>query len=409
MQLVFLLTQSLESPGGGGRFLPLAKALVAKGYRVRLVALHHDYATLKQRKFVLDGVEVRYVGQMHVRKVGSEKIYYHPLHLLWVAARSTLALTLEAVRDPGDAIHVCKTQPMNGLAAWVAHTLRRTPVYLDCDDWETLNNRFQNGWQQRVVAWFERWLPSFASGITANTTFIVEQFTQLGYPPERIQLVPNGVDRSRFAVLERDDLPDLLASLRERFGIAPSHRVVVYIGTMSLVNHAVDLLLGAWCDVLRAEPDARLVLVGGGEDLTDLRQMSETLGIGEQVRFVGHVPMDEVPPYYCLGEFSVAPLQDTLLARTNLSLKLVESIVAGVPVVTGALGDHARVVGAAGYTVVPGDARALAEGMLHLLRHPEQLAAMRAAAHQMRAEYFWDRRVEQFVKVYESSIMVRLG
>ncbi len=402
MRIRFLLTQSLESPGGGGRYLPLAKALVKMGHEVRIFALHHDYATLRERAFVVEGVEVRYVGQMHVRKVGSRKIYYHPLRMLWVAARGTLALTLAALRDPGDALHVCKTQPMNGFAAWVAHLLRRTPVYLDSDDWETLNNRFQNGWQQRVVAWFERWMPSFASGITTITSFIVEQYVAMGYPPERILKVPHGVDQNRFAALERADLPQTLARLREQIGIAPYHRVIVYIGSMSLVNHGLDLLLQAWAEVAQAEPEVLLVMVGGGEDLPELQQMAEELGVAERVRWVGRVPLDEVPGYYCLGEFSVAPMRDTVLARSSLSIKVAESLVAGVPCLVANIGDYKATVGAAGLAVAPGSVKALADGILTLLRNPETLAEMRAAARKMRDQYTWDRLAERFVQIYDA-------
>ena len=401
MRIRFLLTQSLESPGGGGRYLPLAKALAKMGHQVRIIALHHDYETLRERSFVVEGVEVRYVGQMHVRKVGSRKIYYHPLRMVWVAARGTLALTIMALRDPGDALHVCKTQPMNGFAAWMVHLLRRTPVYLDSDDWETLNNRFQNGWQQRVVARFERWMPSFASGITTITTFIVEQYVAMGYPPERILKVPHGVDHNRFAVLERADLPQMLSRLREQIGIAPRHRVIVYIGSMSLVNHGLDLLLQAWAEVARAEPEALLVMVGGGEDLPELQQMAEELGVAGRVRWVGRVPLDEVPGYYCLGEFSVAPMRDTVLARSSLSIKVAESIVAGVPCLVADIGDYRATVGAAGLAVAPGSVQALADGILTLLRSPETLAEMRAAARKRRDEYTWDRLAERFAQIYE--------
>ncbi|MCB9005748.1 MAG: glycosyl transferase family 1, partial [Ardenticatenaceae bacterium] len=88
MRILFLLTQSLESPGGAGRFFPLAKELVRLEHQVMMVALHHDFARLAKgdRAFVRDGVQVKYVAQMHVHKADNRKMYYGPLRLLWVTA-----------------------------------------------------------------------------------------------------------------------------------------------------------------------------------------------------------------------------------------------------------------------------------------------------------------------------------
>lgn len=400
MRITFLLTQSLESPGGGGRFMPLAKSLVQMGHQVTILSLHHDYAHLKQRRFIRDNVAVWYVGQMHVRKFGSQKIYYSSLTLLAVTVVSTIRLALAALRTPSDVVHVCKTQPMNGAAGWIVHVLRRTPVYLDSDDYEAVNNRFSGRWQQRIVAWFEDWMPSFASGITVNTTFIAKRFQELGYPAEQIRLVPNGVDRDRFALLDRPDLPQMLDELRQSLKIQEQDRVIVYVGSMSLVSHAIDLLLEAFAIAVQLEPDALLLLVGGGEDLKRLQWEADDLKISNKVRFAGTVPPDTAPLYYCLGEVSVDPMRDSLPARSSLSLKVVESIVARVPCVTANVGDRRHIVGSAGITVQPGNAQALATGILSVLRNDAMAESLRVAACKVRASHFWESRVLAFESIY---------
>jgi len=381
--------------------MPLAKSLVGLGHQVMILALHHDYAHLKQRRFIRDNVAVWYVGQMHVRKFGSRKVYYSSLALLAMTAVSTIRLTMAALRTPSDVIHVCKTQPMNGIAAWVVHKLRRTPVYLDSDDYEAVNNRFGGRWQQWIVARFEDWMPSFAQGITANTTFIAKRFQRLGYPPERIKVVPNGVDRERFTLLDRPDLPDLLDELRRSSGIRKQDRVIVYVGSMSTVSHAIDMLLEAFAEVVELEPNALLLLVGGGEDLEQLQKMAVDLKVSERTRFLGQVPAEKVPLYYRLGEVSVDPGRDSLPARSSLSLKLVESIVAGVPCVTSDIGDRRHILGAAGIAVPPDDAHALATGILSILHDTETAEQMRTAARKMRISHFWEKRVHIFESIYE--------
>src|SRR5258708_992330 len=171
MRLRFLLTHSLENPGGIGRYGPIARYLVRQGHAVEIVALHPAWQDLKQRRFERDGVQVRYVAQMHVQRQGNYKRYFSPSRLLWVALRATWALMLAGLEPTVDALHICKAQPMNGLAGWLAARWRRRPLFVDCDDLEVASNRFSGQWQRSVVGWWENHLPLAARGVTVNTRF----------------------------------------------------------------------------------------------------------------------------------------------------------------------------------------------------------------------------------------------
>lgn len=401
MKITLLLTQSLQSPGGGGRYWPLAKALTQLGHEVTIIALHHDYEALQKYAFVAEQIAVQYVGQMHVLKRGNRKSYFSPTMLLWITAVATWKLFWAAWRTPADAIHVCKTQPMNGTAAWLIHILRGTPIYLDSDDYEAINNRFSGKWQQRIVAWFEDKMPTFAAGITAGTSFIANRFIAQGYPSEQVQIVYNGVDRHRFAVLEQSGSANKLQQLRQQLAISEASRVVVYVGSMSLTSHAVDLLLEAFQYVIQNVPDAMLLMVGFGEDLPLLQEKAQALQLAGHVRFVGRIALDEVPFYYRLGNVSADPMRISVPAESSLSLKLLESMAALVPCVTADIGDRRQVVGEAGLAVMPDDAGALAEGLCTLLNSAQLAGKMRDAAALQRAQNWWDVRVHDFVKVYQ--------
>jgi glycosyltransferase involved in cell wall biosynthesis len=391
-----LLTQSLESPGGGGRYLPLAKALVRRGYSVVMIALHHNYEQAKERHFTLEGVQVRYVAQMHVKKSGNIKTYFSPLQLVLISFWATVRLFWVSFFTPCDVVYVCKTQPMNGFAAWLLHLFLRKPVILDSDDYEAVNNRFSSKWQQRLVAGFEDWMPKFAAGITVGNSFIAQRFKEIGYPADQITLMPHGVERTFFE-LDSNGLSARMAHLKRTWNIEENHRVIVYVGSMSLVSHAVDLLIEAFSLVVEKHEDALLLMVGSGEDFVRLQQLAERMQLQEHIRFVGRVPIDEVVYYFQMGELSVDPLRRTLPAESSLSLKLLESIAAGVPCVTTDIGDRKEIVQAAGIAVPPGDARQLAEGILQILEQPELATAMRKAALLQRENNWWDRRVDLLI------------
>ena len=400
MKIVFLLTQSLESPGGAGRALPLAQAIVKAGHSVKILALHPDYGSLKERTFSIDGVEVWYVAQMHVRKVGNEKYYFPPLVLAWVLLVATLRLTYGALVSHADVIQVCKAHPMNLVAAWVKHLLHGVPVFLDSDDYETLNNRFGHPWQQKVVAWFERRAVSFTAGISVSNTFLYQFYQSNGYPTNRLRLVPHGYDVGRFAILEREETPQTIQRMRESLGIAPIHPTIVFVGSISLLSHAIDLLLEAFQEVLQREPGAILILVGGGEDYIRVQELARKLGVFDRVRFTGKVARDQAPLYFRLGDVSVDPKRQDTLESTTLSLKIVESMAAETPCVSANIGDSAVVLGPAGVVVAPGNASALADGILSVLQDEEVRKKLQAEARIRKQSFSWDCQAVQILNLY---------
>lgn len=399
MKITLLLTQSLEYPSGLGRYFPIAKELVRLGHEVKILALHPSFATVRPRSFSLNGVQISYVGQMHVRQIGDQRLYFRFPVLMWVAALSTLRLTLKALGGHTDLFHLGKPQPINGMAALIAAKfLRRKPLYLDCDDYEAESNRVSANWQKQVLALFENGLPRYAQGLTVNTRFLKERIIGLGYPPERIIRVPNGIDRARFSGLD----PEYVSKLKSSLGLE-NHKVVVYLGSISLASHPLQLLLQAFARLSERLSTARLILVGGGEDLETLRNMIPQIGLEGRAFLLGRVKPDVAPYYLAMGDVSVDPVVDDPVARARSPLKIVESLAVRVPVVTGDVGDRAEYLGngLAGILVKPGDAEALTDGLLGVLTDEDRAYAMAQAAQEMRERYYWDVLIHDFCKIYE--------
>ena len=401
MRIAFLLTQDLESPSGIGRYWPLAQELSRLGHSVVILALHANYAALsiEERTFEKAGVEVRYVAQMHVRKIGNQKQYFNPLRLLWVVLQGTGALLWAALQVRADIYHIGKPHPMNGIAGLLASVGQRRSLYLDCDDYEAVSNRVSGRLQRAGLVLFEKLLPKLVKGITTNTHFTWERLKASGIPGEKIVYVPNGVDRSRFSVTrQRHD------GLREHFG-AVDKKVILYVGSMSLTSHPVDLLLNAFKIVRRYEARAFLLLVGGGEDYEQLRQLAYGEVWEKDVHFAGRVKPELIPLYYQLADVSVDPVLDDMIARARYPLKVVESLACGIPVVTGDVGDRRELLegGKLGVLVSPGDSSTLADGLLSVLQDAGTRTRMSQAALENREQWWWDRLVHRFLRVYEEA------
>jgi len=396
VRITFLLTQSLESPSGLGRYWPVSKELARLGHQVTILALHHDLGLLKERRFVKDGVQVWYVAQMHVLKTGNTKTYFSPARLLWVASVATWRLARAALQVPTDVYHLGKPHPMNGMAALLPRFLWGKRLFLDCDDYEATSNRFAEEWQRRGVQLFEDHLPGVCNAVTVNTRFAFERIRRLGFPASRITYVPNGVDRTRFASVDEQ----AVERLRTQFQLH-DRRIVLYLGSLSLTSHAVDLLIEAFGSVREAVPNATLLLVGGGEDYERLRTQAEAWGLRDVVRFVGRVPSAEAPTYYALADISVDPVRDDLASRGRCPLKIVESLATGTPVVTGDVGDRAEMLAQGGGVIVAaGDTHALTEGLLDLLLEPSRVERLRVEALAIRQLYYWDRLIQDFARAY---------
>ena len=191
--------------------------------------------------------------------------------------------------------------------------------------------------------------------------------------------------------------PRKVAGLRSGLGLGDGP-VAAYVGTLSQTTHNVGLLLEAFALVAARVPAARLLLVGDGEDRGMLEARAARLGLGPRVLFAGAAPYDLVPCYLALAACSVDPVADDPVARARSPLKIVESLAAGTPVVTGDVGDRAEVLGRdAGVLVAPGSTAALADGIVSLFEGgAPQASRVQARA----ADYRWDRLAGEWLKVY---------
>ena len=397
MKITFLLTQDIESPSGLGRYYPLAKGLVRCGHTVTIIALHPDYDNLSEKRFSREGVAVWYVGQSHVRKSGSSKTYFSPIRLLWITLKGTWSLTKAALSSRSDLIHIGKPHPMNSLAARLTKLIQHKIVYLDCDDYEAASGKFSGRWQKSIVSWFEKWTPTWVDWITTNTIFTRDLLCRWGTPAEHITYIPNGFDSDRFKMQELARIGDL----QNRLGIE-GKRIILYIGSMSLASHPVDLLVTAFRIVHSNYPGSLLLIVGGGEDLDSLQDLVHRLELQDDVIFTGRINPEQVVMYYHLGDVSVDPVNDDDQAKSRSPLKLFESWAAGVPFVTAAVGDRTALLGSpqAGVLANPGDPESLASAILSILNNPENAKNLSRLGLERVGEYDWYRLAEKLDQTY---------
>lgn len=404
MKILFLLTQDLDSPSGVGRYFPMARGLVRSGLQVSIVALHANFTNLAEKRFTRQGVDVEYVGQMHVLKQGNTKSYFPAHQLLKVSAQATTALWRAARDSEADIIHIGKPHPMNSVAGLLSKIRQQRCVFLDCDDYEATSNRYSASWQRLLVTVFEDFTPRFVDHLTTHNTFLQNRLLGLGIPAHKITYLPNGVDFDRFIPPTSERVQDL----RNQLGLH-EEKVIAYIGSLSTKSHPLPLLFEAFARVQQNILDCKLLVVGGGDDYDYLVAEVQAMGLNQQVLFCGRVPADEIPIYYRLADVLVDPVYDDPTARGRTPLKLFESWISETPFVTGDAGDRRLLLGSppAGLIVPPGDSVALSQAIQSILENPSLTKELRQRG-LLRAEHFnWDHLVKDMINAYQASIRKR--
>jgi 1,2-diacylglycerol 3-alpha-glucosyltransferase len=141
-------------------------------------------------------------------------------------------------------------------------------------------------------------------------------------------IIPTGIELDMFS--NKNDSVDSRSSLREQYGIAPTDKVLLFLGRISKEKN-IDELLNVLAGYLPQKPNVKFLLVGGGSEVDELKQLSNELGISEQVIFAGKKPWDEIGRYYHMGDIFINASQSE-----TQGLTYIEALASGMPVVAKA-------------------------------------------------------------------------
>ncbi|MDO4530405.1 MAG: glycosyltransferase family 4 protein [Bacillota bacterium] len=140
-----------------------------------------------------------------------------------------------------------------------------------------------------------------------------------------IHIIPTGINTSHFRKDQYD--PAEILALRESLGLEADTPVVISIGRLAK-EKSIDVVLRALPALAEKLPEMKMVIVGEGNEMENLRKYGESLGVSEHIIFTGGKPWEEIGKYYQLGNvFCSASVSETQ------GLTFAESMAAGVPVV----------------------------------------------------------------------------
>lgn len=385
---ILLIHQTFVSPNepGGTRHYELARHCLDQGNQFTIVASNLDYLT--GQKTVADG---RLVTKQNLDGVRVLRAYtYSALHrsFIWrvVSFLSFMVTSVVAGLRAGPIDLVMGTSPpiFQGLSAWMVAVLRRRPFLLEIRDlWPDFAIEIgvlKHPVLIRLSRWLERFLYWRATHILVNSPAYREYLLKKGISPNKVSLIPNGVDPDMF-----DPAADGM-HIRDEFGLDGKF-VVSYAGALGMANDIPTILRAA--ARLRDQADITFLIVGDGKERKNLEALAHELKLSNVI-FAGSRPKSQMGDVLAASDACIATLKNIPMFRTTYPNKVFDYMAAGRPTIMGIDGVIRDVIeaGNGGVFVTPGDEVALAEAVHRLSCDRVETQKMGASARAYVVENF---------------------
>lgn len=394
MRVVFV-SDHFSTPDEPGilRTWQLTRHLCEQGDQVTVIAPRDHYVfpgSTRRTTPLSDGLRLVSLASPPLdRGRVSSRLRYYLAQLLGATKQAWQA-------GPCDVVVAGQTPSLLSIGPYLVARARRVPFVLDERDLAldaAAELRLLPAPVLAVARGVERFLHRRADGVVAVTPGLGRVLEQRGVGPDRLWLVPNGLD-----IAHDDRTPDP-RRLRSELGWE-GKVVVLYAGGLGRA-YDLGLVLDALARVQASE--LLLAVLGEGENKAVYREKAKAQGLA--VQFLDPRPKREVPAFCAASDICVLPLRAMARSSYVLSNKLFDYLGSGRPVVATGPGDTADLLheANAGVVVAAGDAEAMASALGALARDPARRADMGRSGRAF-VEAHWRR--EEFARRFREALAV---
>ena len=139
-----------------------------------------------------------------------------------------------------------------------------------------------------------------------------------------IEVIPTGIDLDQF---KKEIDEKIITDLKNKYKISNNDYIVLYVGRVAKEKN-IEVLINQMPNILNKISNAKLLIVGGGPVLEDLKKLVDTMNLNNSIIFTGAIPHEDINIYYKLGNVFVITSNTETQGLTYL-----EAIVSGVPVI----------------------------------------------------------------------------
>jgi phosphatidyl-myo-inositol dimannoside synthase len=238
-----------------------------------------------------------------------------------------------------------------------------------------------------------------AGFVTACSADLARRAVALGATPDRMEVVPYGVDTMRF----KPD-PDARAAHRAQLGLRDDAPLLFTAGRL-VRKKGFEYLIDA---LSKMPAEATLAIAGTGDLGAELEARARDAHVADRVRFLGNVTQDAVGSWFAAADVAVIPsVRDDSGNVDGLPNTVLEALATGTPVIATPAGGIGAVItdGATGLLVRERDPDALASAAGALLRDRGRGTALGRAAREMVDRRFgWAAAAERFEAAYDRAL-----
>lgn len=355
-------------PVGGGASpvtLELCAELVRQGHRVDVVTMHYKGTA---RVETISGVTIYRTPALRKRP---NVCYPHELATYLPGAFfKTLGL---ARKHRYDVIH-CQFMVPGGPLAWLISRLTGIPFVVTCHGSDVPGHnpeRFTLLHKMIKPAW--RFLAGRAAAITAPSDFLRQKILAAA-PNVQVQVIPNGLDVSRFkAVPKRQSI--LLCS-----------RLFPFKGVQYFIEAVREM-----------ELDWQVYVIGDGPYLPELKRLAENSKT--KIHFTGW--LDKNSPEY-IRLFSEASIFVFLSASESFGLVVAEAMASGCVVIASDISAHREVLADTGVFVQANNIQNIQKQLLKLIDDDGMRQQLRQYAKQrVSNDFAWKKIAGEYINLYK--------
>ena len=347
----------------------LSKELVNLGHEVTVVCANEKSNIKKE---IIDGIEVKRLN--YSGKIANTNI--------------TPSLPVELIKSKFDIIHTHLPTPWSADWSTIASRILRTPLILTYH-----NDIVGSGFSDSIANVFNKTALKFILGRAKK--IIITQPNYINFSPHlekyenKITVIPNGVDPKRFKPLKIDKENNTISFL-------------------SVLDHyhrykGLSYLLKAIKIVKKEIPGIKLRVGGGGELLSSYKDMAISMGLKNNIEFLGYIPEEMMAEFYNKCQIFILPSVSP--AQEGFGIVLLEALACKKAVIaTDIVGIADEIIkNNTGKIVKAKNEKALANAIIKILQDKELERKMGENGRRLIEEkYTWMKITKMIENIYKS-------
>jgi glycosyltransferase involved in cell wall biosynthesis len=256
-----------------------------------------------------------------------------------------------------------------------------------------------------VVSHFERATAQNADAIITVSGAMQDDLVKHGWPQAKINVIWNGVDPDEYN--PKRCKKDEISRIRQNYGIPDDWKMLLFLGRLTWVK-SVKNLVQALPMVLKDYPKTKLVILGKGEQQSDIVEMANRLGVKDNIVYrFDFVPENERILHYAAADLCIFPSVYEPFGIVSLeAMSMAKPVIVGA---RGVVGFREQVISSGsdqnGMHVNGEDPSDIAWAIRETLSDPKRAKLWGENGRKRVIEYFtWRKAAEQTLDTYEAVI-----